>query len=108
MTTITGNTFPVKDQLKALGARWNPDAKGWMVSDDKADVARKLVAGASTAPRQATGKPHFHKCHECGAPSRGYYRCYECSLEYRDGGSRANGGMSYYDKNGRFVLGDDD
>jgi hypothetical protein len=103
---ITGNTYPVKDQLKALGARWNPDQKAWMIAADKADAARKIVSGT---PQQAkNGKPHFAKCHECGAPSRGYYRCYDCSLEYRDGGSRANGGMSYYDRNGRFVLGDDD
>lgn len=103
---ITGNTFPVKDQLKALGARWNPDLKAWMVDESKAVEARRIVSGVKT---QATSsKPHFAKCHECGAPSKGYYRCYDCSLEYRDGGSRHAGGMSYYDRNGRFVLGDDD
>ena len=42
---ITGNTYPVKDQLKALGARWNPDQKAWMVAPEKADAARKIVAG---------------------------------------------------------------
>ena len=33
MTAITGNTYPVKDSLKALGARWNPDQKAWMIDD---------------------------------------------------------------------------
>lgn len=107
MVAITGNTYPVKDQLKSLGARWNPDQKAWMIPEDKADEARKLVAGG-TIPSKKSGKPHFSRCHECGAPSRGYYRCYNCSLEYRDGGSRHRGGASYYDGNGRFVLGDDD
>lgn len=47
---ITGNTYPVKDQIKALGGRWNGDAKGWMVPADKANAARALVSGA---PKQA-------------------------------------------------------
>lgn len=45
-TLITGNTYPVRDQIKALGGRWNAEAKGWMVPDDRAEEARKLVAGA--------------------------------------------------------------
>lgn len=59
MIAITGNTYPVKDQLKALGARWNPDQKAWMVSEDKAEQARQIVAGAGPkkqyAPRQIAG-----------------------------------------------------
>ena len=46
MQTITGNTYPVKDRLKALGGRWNRDAQGWDVADDKADEARAIVAAA--------------------------------------------------------------
>lgn len=108
MVAVTGNTYPVKDQLKALGARWNPDTKSWMVSADKADAARKIVAGAPTETKKNTGRPHYARCHDCGAPSRGYYRCYDCSLDHRDGGSMHAGGQSYYDSKGRFVLGDDD
>lgn len=44
---ITGNTYPVKDGLKALGGRWDPEAKGWRVPAAKADEARKLVSDAS-------------------------------------------------------------
>lgn len=43
---ITGNTYPVKEQIKALGGRWNADCKAWMVPADKADAARKLVSSA--------------------------------------------------------------
>lgn len=111
-TLITGNTYPVKDGLKALGARWDADNKGWKVPTDRANEARALVAGApvkraftADSPRASSGP---RKCADCGASSKGYYRCYSCSLEHRDGGSRHKGGMSYYDSRGRFVLGDDD
>jgi hypothetical protein len=46
MTTITGNTFKVKDQLRKLGGRW--DGKNWVVPDDKADAAWALVGGKPT------------------------------------------------------------
>lgn len=48
--TITGNTYPVKDALKAMGARWNATAKGWDVPAAKASAAQALVTGA---PKQA-------------------------------------------------------
>ena len=105
MVAITGNTYPVKDALKSLGARWDADKKAWMIAEAKADQARKIVAGSNG---KTSAKPTFSRCHECGRPSKGYYRCYNCSLEHRDGGSRHMGGASYTDSNGRFVLGDDD
>lgn len=44
-------------------------------------------------------------CVNCGASCNPRYRrCLDCV----DGGSRAHGGMSYYDRNGNFVLGDED
>lgn len=107
---ITGNTYPVKDAIKTLGGRWNADRKAWMVPAAKADEAQALVAGAPAKTKTS----HNHNrggrgaCAECGAPSNGYYRCYDCSLDHRDGGSRHMGGMSYTDRHGRFVLGDDD
>jgi hypothetical protein len=48
---ITGNTYPVKDQLKALGGRWNRIAQGWDVPADRAKEAREIVA---KAPAKAT------------------------------------------------------
>lgn len=56
---ITGNTYPVKDQLKALGGRWDAGRKAWMVPETKAAAARALVGGEqrpSTAPTKA--QPH--------------------------------------------------
>ena len=30
--TLTGNTFAAKDEIKAIGGRWNPDSKSWVVT----------------------------------------------------------------------------
>jgi hypothetical protein len=100
MTTITGNTFPVKEQLKALGAHWNKDAKGWDVPDAKADDARKLVASApASAPngngakqplsktdiiaiavRKRGGRPGI--CSMCGEKCKyPYGECWDCKEE---------------------------
>ena len=49
---VTGNTYPVKDSIKALGGRWDAAAKGWRVPAAKAGQAQSLVAGAPrSAPR---------------------------------------------------------
>jgi hypothetical protein len=48
MVAIKGNTYPVKDQLKALGGKWDAAGKAWMVPDEKAEQARALVPAATT------------------------------------------------------------
>ena len=105
---ITGNTYPVKEQLKALGGRWDADRKAWMVPADQATEAQALVDAAPKSAPNSGARRTYHRCNECGAPSKGYYRCYTCSIDYRDGGGMAHGGMSYRDRNGNFVLGDND
>lgn len=55
LVAITGNTYPVKDQLKSLGARWNPEAKAWMVEPSKADQARAIVTGRAPSADASTG-----------------------------------------------------
>jgi hypothetical protein len=62
---IAGNTYPVKEQLKAMGGRWNPDARFWTVPDERADEARKLVASAP-ASRRSNGGSVTKSCWECG------------------------------------------
>lgn len=130
---ITGNTYPVKDALKALGAKWDADQKCWTITDKKADEARKIVANApAAAPRvegtcsdckKACKAPYTlcwecksrrdaraGKCVKCGGHldnwerNHGVKRCGDC----REGGGNYMGGASYRDSRGRFVLGDDD
>jgi hypothetical protein len=56
---ITGHTFPVRDQLKALGGRWDADARGWRVPAEKAEEARALA----NPPRR--GLPHGQLWQPC-------------------------------------------
>jgi len=72
---IVGNTFPVKDKLKELGAKWNPDQKCWMVDVSKADQARDIVNSASAAPQEK--KPFVHyRCKGCGCSPTRYNKIY--------------------------------
>jgi hypothetical protein len=43
---ITGNTYPVKEQIKALGGVWDKYNKGWRVPANVAEKARYIVANA--------------------------------------------------------------
>jgi hypothetical protein len=58
---VTGNTYPVKDSIKALGGRWDAAAKGWRVPAAQADKARSLVAGAprSTFTRASSSRSSY-------------------------------------------------
>lgn len=61
--------------------------------------------------RAGGGKGHKEgTCQGCGHALDSWERRHKmrrCS-DCRDGGSRARGGASYYDRHGNFVLGDDD
>lgn len=76
MTPITGNTYQVKDRLKALGGRWNAADKSWMVPDDRAEEARQIVAGAPARKFACDSGYRPKKCRACGhverRNSRGY------------------------------------
>ena len=86
---ITGNTYPVKEKLKALGARWNGDKKAWMVTADKAEEAQRIVAGAGPKPPRTFGARSFADRASwairhnggvgfCGAPGCGRNGCRDC------------------------------
>lgn len=40
---ITGDTYPVKSQLRALGGTWNHAKQAWMVPAERAEEARRIV-----------------------------------------------------------------
>lgn len=98
--TITGNTYPVKEQLRALGGRWNADAKGWDVPATKADEARALVAGAPVKPAAkytpVPGGAQASKWRKgwrpCGYPGCSPNYCDECD---GDGYVPASSGRRY-------------
>ena len=74
---IVGNTYPVKDSIKALGGRWDAIAKGWRVPATEAAQAQALVAGAPrSAPRAASSYTR--------APSRGLWTGCRCGSREDD------------------------
>lgn len=82
LVAISGNTYPVKDALKAIGARWNADDKCWMISLARADEARKIVEGAGPKKAAPAGrtfgfrrKDRDDDCELCG---RNRYTCGHC------------------------------
>ena len=44
---ITGNSYPVKEQLKAIGAKWNPKDKCWMIAKELAAEAMVIVGSVT-------------------------------------------------------------
>lgn len=83
MKLITGNTYPVREQLKSLGGRWSPQSQGWSVPDENAEAAQKLVAGAPAKNRVRLGAQLWEQCERCGAePSYsqpGGHLCARCA-----------------------------
>lgn len=75
---VIGNTYPVKDRLRTeCGARWDGNAKVWMVMPDQLEKANAIVAQAGPVkPRHASPEK---RCWECG-----------CSFSYGD--AKRNGG----------------
>lgn len=76
MAVITGNTYPVREQLKALGGKWVPTVKGWQVPDAVADEARRLVGEA--VPGYKPSGRRSGKCKQCGCGIRYGVYCGKC------------------------------
>ena len=84
MIRITGNTYPVRVQLRALGGEWVERTKAWWVPDDRADEARALVAALppreprGPAPGRTAADPEPPGWQPCGLPGCLHYRCHDC------------------------------
>lgn len=53
MKLITGNTYHVRAELKALGGTWEKRSQGWLVPDDRAGEAQALVDAAPAQERSS-------------------------------------------------------
>ena len=78
-TAITGNTYAVRNQLKALGGRWSPSRQCWMVPDDKAEEAKRLVEAAGPAKRRC-GTFRRRTCQTCGSSINYGVYCGKCEF----------------------------
>lgn len=83
---ITGNTFAVKDQIKALGGKWNPDQKCWMVPTEKADEARALVSGPPMSQR-TNARPSSYPAYRGRFGRRQYQESGDCNCRMCRSGS---------------------
>lgn len=55
---FTGNTFPAKDQIKAIGGRWDVDAKAWWVgAARRAEAVALIVEIGAEQNRAAAALP---------------------------------------------------
>lgn len=75
-TYITGNTYPVRDRLRALGAHWDGERKAWWTA--KRDAAEQLVGQLNAQP--AADQPKTERQESSGQPYEGEVRG---QVEYR-------------------------
>lgn len=70
MVKILGYTYPVRDKLRELGAKWDPDEKAWFIEEEKLEEANAIVGKTPPREPKKTGKPArklFHvRCPTCG------------------------------------------
>ena len=86
LVEITGNTYPVKDKLRAIGAKWDAGKKCWLISSRKAQEAAAIVktapAKAAFSTRPSAPRPSFSRdfrvCFGCGEELAHGSRCWEC------------------------------
>lgn len=55
MVQVFGYTFKVKDQIRALGGKWDPISKTWSVPKAKEEEAKRLIASSSSTYRSGSG-----------------------------------------------------
>lgn len=63
---IHGNTFPHREQLRALGGKWDGARKCWLVPADKAEIARTLVPQRACGTKSNHGRGRRGTCEGCG------------------------------------------
>lgn len=92
---VTGNTYSVKDRLKAAGCHWDGERKQWWIGAAKAEAIAEIVNGLVSQPMGAVsdssdlGKSRVYAQVEC--KNRKYYVIAEshsnnrCRLTVLDG-----------------------
>lgn len=94
MVAVSGNTYPVKDALRAMGGKWDASAKAWLVPDEKAEEAKALVAGTPKSVKKELTKTDFIAikarkngetpgvCSSCGGKCKyPWTECWDCKEE---------------------------
>jgi len=58
---ITGNTYPVRAEMRELGGKWSKALQGWIVPAEKEHDANAIVAAAG--PAQPRGRRRSARVH---------------------------------------------
>lgn len=77
---VTGDTYPHKDALKKMGAKWDGDNKRWMV---KAETVSGLPDGLSVLTQQGQHTETLRKLRELKSNSAGISDTIDHDLESR-------------------------
>jgi hypothetical protein len=48
-TALNGNTYPFKDQLKAIGCKWHDGQRRWYCPNDRLSEAKTIISAAIAA-----------------------------------------------------------
>ena len=43
MKALTGNTYPIKEQIRSAGGKWNPNEKVWYVPENVFEKLQSLI-----------------------------------------------------------------
>lgn len=60
---VRGNTYPIKNALRDIGAKWDADARAWWIGTTKRTALEELVAklggstGSAVAPASGSSEP---------------------------------------------------
>src|SRR6476469_1095522 len=76
---IPGDTYPLRAELKALGAVWDPAGRVWSIAPDKLPLAVALVENQDLIPAPKTTEELIDPFEEDGAGTQ------LVTLEKRDG-----------------------
>jgi hypothetical protein len=49
---LSSNTYPVKEALKALGARWDKKQRAWLIAANKVAHARAIIENQGSQGNQ--------------------------------------------------------
>ena len=61
LVALSGNTYPVKEALKALGAQWDKEQRAWLIAASKAAHARAIVDDQQDQQNPAPSAAAFNK-----------------------------------------------
>lgn len=62
MEYLIGNTYPIKDQIKSLGGRWNSEKKCWMIPKHNFEKAVELM---TSKPKKVLSGQLWEPCPKC-------------------------------------------